>query len=300
MVRELTAFPRCSVCEQLKAEERSSARWSLLAPVLLNDSRWQSGPVPWSWGSRSGSLETASGRGRRPVHPLTCQQPANDFLCPCAHVSVSFGLPQLFSSKLQIAHISIYDGNEKKPTPGRTSSLRPWQETVVLVPQIQRCCVCSQEFSGHTGRAIKRRQARRSFSRCSYLKWSWIRERSFPVHASVSSASYYLRSWPGRWCRTRPAAPARRSTVQEGLAPATRNCPCPLRVGNPTHPRSCCLLLVHSVRTFPIWKLLRVARQVGSHRLVAMVSVRRQGRWSLYRMSGHHQRFRTRALGLEP
>ena len=45
-IRELAAFPRCSVCEQLKAEERSSARWPLSASALLDDSRWQS----WSGG----------------------------------------------------------------------------------------------------------------------------------------------------------------------------------------------------------------------------------------------------------
>ena len=42
-IRQLVAFPRCSVCEQFKAEERSSARWPLSASALLDDSRWQSG-----------------------------------------------------------------------------------------------------------------------------------------------------------------------------------------------------------------------------------------------------------------
>ena len=40
-VHELAAFPRCSVCEQLKAEKRSSARRSLRAPVLLDEFHWQ-------------------------------------------------------------------------------------------------------------------------------------------------------------------------------------------------------------------------------------------------------------------
>ena len=38
-VRELAAFPRCSVCEQLQAQERSPARWCLSAPTLLDGSR---------------------------------------------------------------------------------------------------------------------------------------------------------------------------------------------------------------------------------------------------------------------
>ena len=45
-IRELAAFPRCSVCEQLKAEARSSAPWPLPVPALLDDSRWQPDQVP--------------------------------------------------------------------------------------------------------------------------------------------------------------------------------------------------------------------------------------------------------------
>ena len=41
-VRELAAFPRCSVCEQVKAEEHSSARSSLSVLALLVEFRWQS------------------------------------------------------------------------------------------------------------------------------------------------------------------------------------------------------------------------------------------------------------------
>ena len=129
------------------------------------------------------------------------------------------------------------------------------------------------------------------------LKWSWFRGRCLVVHASVSSESYHLRSWPSRWSWARPAAPAGKSTVQEGLDPASRNCA--LRVGNPTRPRGCCLPLVHNVRTPPLWNLPQGAPgQVGTRRLVAMVSVRKQGRWP--RMSGQLQRFRTRTLGVGP
>ena len=49
-VRELTAFPRCSVYEQLKAEECSSAQRPLSVPALLDDSRWQSDSVIGSGG----------------------------------------------------------------------------------------------------------------------------------------------------------------------------------------------------------------------------------------------------------
>ena len=63
------------------------------------------------------------------------EQPTNEFVCdrhqamrqhinvtlslesalpPCAHVSVSLGPRQPFPSKHQIAHISIYDGSERK------------------------------------------------------------------------------------------------------------------------------------------------------------------------------------------
>ena len=79
------------------------------------------------------------------MHPLTREQPANDFLCdrqkarrqhinftlslecalsPHAHVSVFLGPRQPFFGKHQVARISIYDGKEKKATPGRSSSLR--------------------------------------------------------------------------------------------------------------------------------------------------------------------------------
>ena len=48
-VRALVAFPRCSVCEQLRSGERPSARWSL---ALLDEFRWQPDPMPSSrcWG----------------------------------------------------------------------------------------------------------------------------------------------------------------------------------------------------------------------------------------------------------
>ena len=58
LVRDLVAFPPCSVCEQLKAVERSVAQWPPSAPVLLSDSRRRSDHVPW-YGS--------SGRADRPM-----------------------------------------------------------------------------------------------------------------------------------------------------------------------------------------------------------------------------------------
>ena len=77
-------------------------------------------------------------------------------LHPRAQVSVFLVPRQPFLSKHQIAHISIHDGNEKKATPGRTSSLRVSRRSVgawgmglttagkyCLVPRIQRCCVLS-------------------------------------------------------------------------------------------------------------------------------------------------------------
>ena len=60
-VRELVDFSRCSVCEQLNAVERPLARWSLPAPALLDELRWQSDLVPCSGGlGRTDSL--CSGR----------------------------------------------------------------------------------------------------------------------------------------------------------------------------------------------------------------------------------------------
>ena len=68
-----------------------------------------------------------------------------------------------------------------------------------------------------------------------------------------------------------------KSTVQEGLDPAARHCA--LRVGHPSRPRSCCLPLVLRVRPPPFRNLPRGAPgQVGSRRLVAVASVRRQAR----------------------
>ena len=60
-VQELAAVLRCSVCEQLKAEERFSARRSLPAPVLLDEFRWQSDPMPW-YGSLGKADSLRSGR----------------------------------------------------------------------------------------------------------------------------------------------------------------------------------------------------------------------------------------------
>ena len=81
-------------------------------------------------------------------------------------------------------------------------------------------------------------------SRCSHSKWSWTRERSLPVPASVSSASCYLRLWPSPIRILRRGAPG----------------------------------------------------QVGSRRMGAMVSVCRQGRWPLCRITGQYLRFRTKTL----
>ena len=47
-VRELAAFPRCSVREQLKAEERSPGAMVPVAPTPLDDSRQQSNSIPWA------------------------------------------------------------------------------------------------------------------------------------------------------------------------------------------------------------------------------------------------------------
>ena len=66
------------------------------------------------------------------------------------------------------------------------------------------------------------------------------------VHASISSASYYLRSWLGRWSRARSAALAGYSCEKSRLG-----------MGYPTCPRSGCLHLVHRVRTPPLRNLPR-------------------------------------------
>ena len=82
--------------------------------------------------------------------------------------------------------------------------------------------------------------------------------------------------------------------MQEGLDPATKNrAP---GMGNPTCPRSCCLPMVHRVRTLPLRNLS--PGQVGSRWLVAVVSMRKQDRWRLYRTSGQLQRLGTRTLGV--
>ena len=60
-VQELAAFPRCGVCEQLRAGRRPSACRSLLAPVLLDEFPWQSDPGPWS-GSLGRADSPNSGR----------------------------------------------------------------------------------------------------------------------------------------------------------------------------------------------------------------------------------------------
>ena len=60
-VREPAAFLPCSVREHLRAGRRTSARRSLLAPVLLDEFSWQSGPVPWS-GSLGRADSSFSGR----------------------------------------------------------------------------------------------------------------------------------------------------------------------------------------------------------------------------------------------
>ena len=74
-----------------------------------------------------------------------------------------------------------------------------------------------------------------------------------------------------------------------------------LGMGNPTCPSCCFLPLVLRVRTPPLRNLPRGAPgQAGSRRLVAVASVRKQNRWSLYRMPRQLQRLRTRTQGVGP
>ena len=58
-IRELVASPRCSVCEQLKAGERSSAQWPLSVPALLDEAgssamvrEFRQGRQPMLWAHR--------------------------------------------------------------------------------------------------------------------------------------------------------------------------------------------------------------------------------------------------------
>ena len=111
-------------------------------------------------------------------------------------------------------------------------------------------------------------------SRSSDSERIWPTREGQHVHASVTSAPSYLRSWFGRWSRARSAALAGKSPVQETLDPATKNrAP---GMGNPTCPRSCCLPMVHRVRTLPLRNL--PPGQVGSRWLVAVVPMRKQDR----------------------
>ena len=61
-IRDLVAFPHCSVCRQLKAVGRSSAQWSLSASVLLSDSR-DAGQTALSLGAQTEYLRL----GARPL-----------------------------------------------------------------------------------------------------------------------------------------------------------------------------------------------------------------------------------------
>ena len=61
--RELVAFPRCSVCEQLNAAERSSAQWPLSVPALLDDSRWQRDQCLGT-GFQAGQTDSTSARSQ--------------------------------------------------------------------------------------------------------------------------------------------------------------------------------------------------------------------------------------------
>ena len=82
-----------------------------------------------------------------------------------------------------------------------------------------------KELSRHTGRASRSKRVRGYFSHSSDSKRIWPFREGLHVHASVSSASYYLRSWLCRWTWARSAALAGKSLVQEGLGPATPTCP---------------------------------------------------------------------------
>ena len=75
-----------------------------------------------------------------------------------------------------------------------------------------------EELSGHTGPACRRPRVGGYLSRCSDSAWIWSRRKGLHVHAWVSSASYYLQSWPGRWSWARPAALAGKSTVLRKIA----------------------------------------------------------------------------------
>ena len=95
-IRELAAYPRCSVCEQLNAGERTSARRFLPTPSASRQIRLEQGRQPLRRANRqlprlgTGSLEISSGCGRRLVRgqriSLTVSLVCAPSLCACVVV----------------------------------------------------------------------------------------------------------------------------------------------------------------------------------------------------------------------
>ena len=107
-----------------------------------------------------------------------------------------------------------------------------------------------------------------------------------------TTATCYLWPLPVRSSRAQPAALAGKSIVQEGMAPATKDCT--LRVQEVAR-----LPLVHCVRASPLRRPHRGAPGfVRTRWLGAMVPLCRQGRRPLLWSHGQHLRFRTRTLGV--
>ena len=145
-IRDLGAFPRCSVCDQLKAQERSPAPWSPVGPsaarrfplaARFSELVWELGqsrqPLLWAHRQylrlRSGSLETASGRGRKAM------QPANEFLCDRhkakrQHINLTLSLVCALSSRARVrlprSPTAVVMGTRKKATHAQ----RPRRQTL--------------------------------------------------------------------------------------------------------------------------------------------------------------------------
>ena len=69
----------------------------------------------------------------------------------------------------------------------------------------------------------KRKRNRRDARRATTNQKTTLLGRRLPVSPSVSAATIYLWPLPVRWSGAQPAAPAAKSTVQKGLAPATKD-----------------------------------------------------------------------------
>ena len=240
--------------------ERSSARWPLPAPALLDEFRWQSDPVPWS-----GSLGRADSpcSGRTDSCTTEIQIAGNCVGKRRQNVTGRDALtkgPPLCRAK----HQWTLHQSDTHPSPRCAHIIRA--RSILATSSNDR--EKKEEPPGHTGRATRRPQTRSPLSRSSHPKWRWTRESSLLVPTSVSPVTHCHWPLPVQWSRAQPAMPAGTGSSFEVLrAQSWRSNPS--KKLPPTLGAPCASISAEESAS-------RRGGLVGTRRLDAFVSLRRQ------------------------